>query len=90
MSKTNTVLPKRKYNHQASVKDANLNAFVCIVLVMTCVHTDIREAVNCQVVDNRNYDMVYYVDDTNLFSRSNRGLNELLSLIDAFQCKSLR
>ena len=56
------------------------------VMVMTCVDTDIREAVSCHVINNRipglDYDMVYYADDTILFSLSNRGLNELLSLTE--------
>ena len=56
------------------------------VLVMTCVDTDIREAISRHVVNNRipglDFDMVYYADDTILFSRSNRGLNELLSLTE--------
>ena len=56
------------------------------VLVMTCIDSDIQSAISQHVVNNRipglNYDMVYYADDTILYSQSNRGLNELLSLTE--------
>ena len=49
---------------------------------MTCIDWDIQQAVSAHVINNRipgaEFDMVYYADDTVLFSRSNRGLNELL------------
>ena len=49
---------------------------------MTCIDCDIQQAVSAHVINNRipgaEFDMVYYADDTVLFSRSNRGLNELL------------
>ena len=52
------------------------------VLVMTCIDWGIQQAVSAHVINNRipgaEFDMVYYADDTVLFSRSNRGLNELL------------
>ena len=56
------------------------------VLVMTCIDSDIQGTISQHVVNNRipglNYDMVYYADDTILYSQSNRGLNELLSLTE--------
>ena len=46
---------------------------------MTCIDVDIHDSVSQHVVNNRvpglDYDMVYYADDTILFSQSNRGLN---------------
>lgn len=49
---------------------------------MTCIDWNIQQAVSAHVINNRipgaEFDMVYYADDTVLFSRSNRGLNELL------------
>ena len=54
------------------------------ILVMTCVDSDIQESLSRHVINSRipglDYDMVYYAGDTILFSQSNRGLNELLSL----------
>ena len=49
---------------------------------MTCVHYDIQDKITNHVKHNRipgiNYDMVYYADDTILFSTSTRAINELL------------
>ena len=53
------------------------------VLVMTCIDIDIQrkisQEVKCNGIPNLDFDMVYYADDTILFSQSNRGLNQLLS-----------
>ena len=56
------------------------------ILVMTCIDVDIQNHVTPSVTQNRipgpDFDMVYYADDTILFSQSNRGLNQLLSLTE--------
>ena len=56
------------------------------VLVMTCIDIDIQSNISQEVKRNRipnlDFDMVYYADDTILFSQSNRGLNQLLSLTE--------
>ena len=55
-------------------------------LVMTCIDEDIQSSITGHVSNHRvpglGFDMVYYADDTILFSQSNRGLNELLSLTE--------
>ena len=57
-------------------------------LVMSCVDSDIQSSITGYVINNRipglDFDMVYYADDTDtvVFSQSNRGLNELLCLIE--------
>jgi hypothetical protein len=52
------------------------------ILLMTCVHHDIQHKITNHVKHNRipgiNYDMIYYADDTILFSTSTRAINELL------------
>ena len=56
------------------------------VLVMTCIDIDIQQSISAYVTNNRtpgvNFDMIYYADDTVLFSRNNRALNELLKLTE--------
>ena len=56
------------------------------VLVMTCIDFDIQQSVSSYVTNNRipgvDFDMIFYADDTVLFSKSNRGLNELLRLTE--------
>ena len=53
---------------------------------MTCVDLDIQQSISSFVANNRipgvDFDMIYYADDTVFFSRSNRGLNELLRLTE--------
>ena len=55
-------------------------------LVMTCIDEDIQSSITGHVSNHRvpglGFDMVYYANDTILFSQSNRGLNELLSLTE--------
>ena len=57
------------------------------VLVMTCIDFDIQQNITGHVKNNRlpnlDFDMIYYADDTVLFSRSTRGLNELLRLTES-------
>ena len=52
------------------------------LLVMTCIDFDVRSKVSRHVTNNRlpglAFDIVYYADDTVLFSQDTRGLNELL------------
>ena len=47
---------------------------------------DIQKRISLHVTNNRipgvHFDMIYYADDTVLFSRSNKGLNELLRLTE--------
>ena len=49
---------------------------------MTCIDFDVRSKVSRHVTNNRlpglAFDIVYYADDTVLFSQDTRGLNELL------------
>ena len=56
------------------------------LLVMTCIDFDIQQNISGFVTNNRipgvDFDMIYYADDTVLFSRSNRGINELLRLTE--------
>ena len=56
------------------------------VLVMTCIDMDIQKRISLHVTNNRipgvHFDMIYYADDAVLFSRSNKGLNELLRLTE--------
>ena len=56
------------------------------VIVMSCIDFDIQSKLSRRVLNNRipglNYDMVYYADDTILFSTDNRALNELLRLTE--------
>ena len=58
---------------------------------MTCIDHDIQQNVTGHVKNNRlpglSYDMIYYADDTILFSRDNRGLNELLKLTETISAK---
>ena len=55
---------------------------------MSCIDSDIQSSITGYVINNRipglDFDMVYYADDTDtvVFSQSNRGLNELLCLIE--------
>jgi len=52
------------------------------IMVMTCIDYDINRRSSKWVKNNRlpnlNYDMVYYADDTILFSQNTRAVNELL------------
>ena len=61
------------------------------VIVMSCIDHDIRARVSQWVLNNRipglTYDMVYYADDTILFSTHNRALNELLGLTEEISGK---
>ena len=56
------------------------------VIVMSCIDFDIQSTISRRVLNNRvpglNYDMVFYADDTILFSTDNRALNELLRLTE--------
>jgi len=60
------------------------------VIVMSCVDFDIRSK-SSRVANNRipglTFDMVYYADDTILFSTDNRALNELLALTESVSSK---
>ena len=60
--------------------------YLLVLLVMTCIDYDIRSTLTRHVTNNRlpgvSFDMVYYADDTILFSQSNRGLNELRKLTE--------
>ena len=53
---------------------------------MTCIDFDIQQSVSSYITNNRipgvDFDMIFYADDTVLFSRSNKGLNELLRLTE--------
>ena len=55
-------------------------------MVMSCIDSDIQSSITGHVANNRvpglDFDMVYYADDTIVFSQSNRGLNELLCLTE--------
>ena len=61
------------------------------VIVMSCVDYEIRSKISRWVhngrVPNLDFDLVYYADDTILFSTDNRALNELLKLTEAISCK---
>ena len=61
------------------------------VIVMSCVDFEIRSKNSRWVhngrVPNLDFDLVYYADDTILFSTDNRALNELLKLTEAISCK---
>ena len=67
------------------VKDVYYPHFF-LSLAMTCIDFDIQQSVSSYVTNNRiprgDFDMIFYADDTVLFSRSNRGLNELLRLTE--------
>ena len=56
------------------------------LLVMTCVESDMKERCSGHVTNSRvpgvNFDVVFYADDTILFSTKPRGLNELLKHIE--------
>ena len=60
------------------------------VIVMSCVDFDIRSK-SSRVANNRipglTFDMVYFADDTILFSTDNRALNELLALTESVSSK---
>ena len=53
---------------------------------MTCIDNDIQDSVSGHVKNNRlpglDFDMIHDADDTVLFSKENRGLNELLCLTE--------
>ena len=61
------------------------------ILVMTCIDKDINAEISNNVVNNRlpniNFDMIYYADDTILFSKSPEALNELLKLTEETSAK---
>ena len=52
------------------------------IIVMTCIDFDINRRASNWVKNNRlpnlNYDMVYYADDTIIFSQNTRAVNEML------------
>ena len=61
------------------------------VIVMSCIDFDIRARCSRWVSNGRvpglEFDMVYYADDTILFSTDNRALNELLHLTEVISSK---
>ena len=61
------------------------------VIAMPCVDIEIRLNSSCRVqngrIPNLDFDMLYYADDTMLFSTDNRALNELLKLAETISTK---
>ena len=61
------------------------------VIVMSCVDFEIRMNSSRWVqngrIPNLDFDMIYYADDTIIFSTDNRALNELLKLTELFSGK---
>ena len=61
------------------------------VLVMSCVDYDVQARVTGHVKNNRlpgmQFDMVYYADDTVVFSQDTRGINELLKWTEQVSSK---
>ena len=61
------------------------------VLVMSCIDHDISASTSSRVSNARlpglDFDMVYYADDTIIFSTDNRSLNELLRLTETISSK---
>ena len=55
------------------------------VLVMTCIEADVLEQLSEEAkhsrLDNIDFDMVFYADDTIVFSRTQKGIEEILGLI---------
>jgi hypothetical protein len=53
---------------------------------MSCIDYDIKQQLSQHVTNNRipglDYDMIYYANDTILFSQSSRGTNELIKLTE--------
>ena len=60
-------------------------------LVMTCIDLDIKKEVSFNVTTNRipgiDFDMVYYADDTIVFSKKAYALRELLKLVEITSAK---
>ena len=61
------------------------------IMVMTCIDYDIKQLISSDVTQSRipnvNFDLVYYADDTILFSRRAYALRELLKLTEVVSAK---
>ena len=61
------------------------------ILVTSCIDHDITASMSRRVSNARlpglDFDMVYYADDTTIFSTDNRSLNELLRLTETISSK---
>ena len=61
------------------------------VMVMTCIEADVLEQISAETknhrLDNIDYDMVFYADDTIVFSQTKDGIEEILGHIQRISGK---